>query len=329
MRVARHLVVRCPHTYKWRVKEEVGSNLVSVNARDVIVFSGDYPECALATLCSKDARRYINSVTPTSVVALHIDELVEAFLHVYDELSGRPVVKLVVHGDDDVAKGYLLENVPENVRLAPRCHERVLTVECVDSTYYLGATADEDSHEERKAVVSRAYWKLAEAATRWPGLPLGPGSKVVDVGAAPGGWSQYCLDAGCDLVVAIDPSALLVPENGRLRHVRKRVEDTRDDLRGLDCQFDACVCDANCHPRFAIRSIVQTVVPFLKTNAVLVLTLKQPNGVAREDTLAELVAQLRDIAFVDVKVAWLWANRKKERTLYACRANSAEPTSLS
>ncbi len=65
---------------------------------------------------------------------------------------------------------------------------------------------------ERKAIVSRAYFKIEEIQTK--DKLLKPGMTVVDLGAAPGGWSQYAAKIigeqgqviACDLL-PMDPIA--------------------------------------------------------------------------------------------------------------------------
>ena len=76
------------------------------------------------------------------------------------------------------------------------------------------------------SAASRAFYKLREAVFRFE---LPSFKRVVDVGAAPGGWSQFCLRNGAELVVAVDPAALEV-EDAKLVHVRTRVEDAREAL---------------------------------------------------------------------------------------------------
>lgn len=64
---------------------------------------------------------------------------------------------------------------------------------------------------------SRAAMKLDEAL-RWKGLSPGPGEVCVDLGAAPGGWTERLLALGAR-VIAVDPG-LLRPDLMRARGVK-------------------------------------------------------------------------------------------------------------
>lgn len=364
MTAEEHVVVRCGHAHKWRVRDFVlgGQGCtcsVAVNARDCVVFAareGVGSAIVRQFMADGIARRFVHSVSLTSVVARSEAELMAAVVATYDALANGSVVKLVVHGDErGNLKHELLERIPSRVALAPRDHSHVLAVEAVAKptlAYFVGACAKEDEYirsSDVRPIASRAYWKLAEAARTWQ-LRLGP--RVVDVGASPGGWSQYCLDAGCELVVAVDsadlePSLAAVPVDEEIRppkrglvHVRRRIEDATAMLAAFGCDFDACVCDANCHPRLALRALRASLLPLLRLGAVLVLTLKQPNADNKacdmvklrqaaidksgdddddetQPPCADILADLRALGFAEVQVAWFWANSRKERTLCA------------
>jgi 23S rRNA (uridine2552-2'-O)-methyltransferase len=49
---------------------------------------------------------------------------------------------------------------------------------------------------------SRAAFKLIEIDAKYKFLK--PGAKVVDLGAAPGGWTQVAVERGCSTVIALD-----------------------------------------------------------------------------------------------------------------------------
>ena len=75
--------------------------------------------------------------------------------------------------------------------------------------------------------VSRAYLKLQEGL-RWSQLPLKPGERCAEIGAAPGGASQALLERGMQ-VMGIDPAEIdpRVLEHPNFVHIRKRGSEVR------------------------------------------------------------------------------------------------------
>jgi 23S rRNA C2498 (ribose-2'-O)-methylase RlmM len=70
---------------------------------------------------------------------------------------------------------------------------------------------------------SRSYLKMEEALERMPEQPQ-PGESVVDLGAAPGGWTYSFLKRGCH-VTAVDHGPMKLPPSqpgwGTVRHLRE------------------------------------------------------------------------------------------------------------
>ena len=70
---------------------------------------------------------------------------------------------------------------------------------------------------------SRSYLKMEEALEFMPVQPV-PGEKVIDLGAAPGGWTYSFVKRGCD-VLAVDhgPMKLADPQDGwgKVQHIRE------------------------------------------------------------------------------------------------------------
>jgi len=60
------------------------------------------------------------------------------------------------------------------------------------------------------AAPSRSYLKMEEALEQIPVDPV-PGEKVIDLGAAPGGWTYSFIKRGCD-VIAVDHGPMKLPE---------------------------------------------------------------------------------------------------------------------
>jgi len=70
---------------------------------------------------------------------------------------------------------------------------------------------------------SRSYLKMEEALDRMPVQPVS-GEKVIDLGAAPGGWTYSFIKRGCD-VIAVDHGPMKLPPHqegwGQVRHVQE------------------------------------------------------------------------------------------------------------
>ncbi len=70
---------------------------------------------------------------------------------------------------------------------------------------------------------SRSYMKMEEALDRMPDQPL-PGERVIDLGAAPGGWTYAFLKRGCH-ITAVDHGPMKLPSHqeswGTVKHVRE------------------------------------------------------------------------------------------------------------
>jgi 23S rRNA (cytidine2498-2'-O)-methyltransferase len=92
-----------------------------------------------------------------------------------------------------------------------------------------------------KDAPSRSARKLEEALV-WSGYSPAPGEVCVDLGAAPGGWSQVLVERRCH-VVAIDPGRL-APE------IARRVEHLRMNAFGFapEIPADWVVCDMAYRP---------------------------------------------------------------------------------
>lgn len=182
----------------------------------------------------------------------------------------------------------------------------------------------------RRKVASRAYWKLDEALERFGaedstgaapangrGAPDLTGARALDLGAAPGGWTEALLDRGAAEVVAIDPGALdeAVAARPGVAHVRELFADAR---AGLEGPFDAFVCDACLHEPGAAVDALESFGPSLAPGALVVVAVKLTNpgkSTAHNDRLAEEhVRRLRPL-LDGAEVYHLLASRSRERTV--------------
>ena len=154
---------------------------------------------------------------------------------------------------------------------------------------YLVAQHCERVKEARaeKKPMCRAYFKLEEAADR-ARLPISAEWKCVDVGAAPGGWTQWISDRLAFAteedrkenaherggVWAVDPGNLeLRPFPANVTHVQKKAELAVADGSVPRNDVSLLVCDANGSPEL-VTNILLEAKPALRRGAFLVTTFK-------------------------------------------------------
>jgi hypothetical protein len=206
-----------------------------------------------------------------------------------------------------------------------------------------------EEHRLRQAVMCRAYFKLEEAVSRG-GVPFGSDWRCVDIGASPGGWTQFmssrlaaltgaggggdggdeigAVSTGSGHVWAIDPGLLnfdaaSFPVN--VTHVATKAEDSHGAIsrdaaeRGLPpCDVRMLVCDANMPPA-AVVGLLLGMTPMLAEGAFLVTTFKNFCKGRREweSQIDEAVVKLQEAKYTGVRVFHLFSNCAQEKTLVA------------
>lgn len=126
-------------------------------------------------------------------------------------------------------------------------------------------------------MICRAYFKVEElfethlrdeTAALFAAQP-----KAIDVGAAPGGWTDY-MRTRCAMVYAVDPGELhwTLKNAAGVRHLQMGIERAHTRLRA-DAPFDVLLCDMNLSDQEAI-GMVLPLAEFLRPGAWLVFTLK-------------------------------------------------------
>ena len=192
-------------------------------------------------------------------------------------------------------------------------------VAVVNRAYVCGVVAAPNREQaRRKQVASRAYFKLEEALDLAEVEDLG-GKRALDLGAAPGGWTEVLLDRGAS-VVAVDPGALddAVSARPGVRHIQKKSQAARDDGDLDGERFDAFVCDMCLHEPGDAVAALEACAPHLKPGALVVLAIKltQPaKSTALNDKRAEpYIERLRPL-LENVEAHHLVASRTRERTV--------------
>ena len=170
---------------------------------------------------------------------------------------------------------------------------------------------------------SRAIYKLEEIQQK--DRILKPGHWVLDLGAAPGGWSEYCAGIVGDngRVIALDILDMAVPagvefikgdftENETLDRLTELLGDAQIDLVLSDMAPNLSGMDSIDQPKsiYLAELAFDLARQYLRKNGVFVAKLFQGEG------FEELVASFR-LTFKTVKFRKPDASRARSREIYA------------
>lgn len=123
---------------------------------------------------------------------------------------------------------------------------------------------------KEKTDISRAKFKLLEAIIRF-GLDFPTAGRALDLGAAPGGWTQELLQRGLQ-VLAVDTGEL----DPRLEHAAglQFLQANVKDLRfAPGDQFEVITCDMSWNPLFTVK-LVNGLVGNLRAGGQIIMTVK-------------------------------------------------------
>jgi len=172
---------------------------------------------------------------------------------------------------------------------------------------------------QREGLRSRAAFKLAYLDDRFQLFRRG--ARVLDLGAAPGGWSMIALDriAPTGIVVAVDPRPI-APAEG-LRVVRGRVGDPSLVERLGEASFDVVLSDMSPSISGAYATDHARSVDLVRSALALALRVLAPRGafvakVFAGDMVDELVLEVQP-HFTEVARTKPPASRAPSSELYA------------
>jgi 23S rRNA (cytidine2498-2'-O)-methyltransferase len=155
-----------------------------------------------------------------------------------------------------------------------------------------------------EGLISRAAFKLLEAEKAFR-LPLDAFTHALDLGAAPGGWTNVLLQKGLK-VTAVDPAAMDLSLAGhpRLRHLRKNASD----VTFPPGSFDLLVCDMSWDPHRTCR-LVCGLAGSLAAGGSGIITLKLMHRKPFQ-TIREL-SEAYSASFEIRKIKQLFHNREE------------------
>ena len=156
-------------------------------------------------------------------------------------------------------------------------------------------------------VVSRAYLKFHEGLL-WSGITLGIGDRCLDIGASPGGCSQFLLSQGVK-VLGVDPGEIhpLVLTHSHFTHIRNRIKDTK---RSLFRDVQWITADMNVAPNYTLDVLEEAVAKAAGSVRGLLFSLKLPRW-ELADKLPMLHDRIRKWGFTDVRMKQLVFNRQE------------------
>eukprot|EP00045_Choanoeca_perplexa_P008541 m.79912 g.79912 ORF g.79912 m.79912 type:complete len:399 (-) comp14529_c0_seq9:2058-3254(-) len=183
-----------------------------------------------------------------------------------------------------------------------------------------GGNSNEHMVYNQAPRVCRAAIKLREVFDgRLKPFLLPKDCTAVDVGAAPGGWTDYLADK-CKHVVAVDPGALAqdVLNRPNVTHLASKVQECLSELQARG-PYGLLVCDMNTFHFDAIEAL-KPAINLMVPGARLIFTIKLGSKTAAAAERAETsVTEALSPYFQVDEVVWLFANRRRERTVLATR----------
>ena len=149
-----------------------------------------------------------------------------------------------------------------------------------NESFYMGISSAEDNlscwnggmhrYQRYEGQISRAEFKLLEAVDEFK-IICSEFCQVLDLGAAPGGWSKVMLDKGM-YVTAVDPAEIdkTLSKNSNMVHFRETVQQFI--LHNIN-QYDIILNDMKMDISESCK-IMLSLAPYLKENGLCIMTFK-------------------------------------------------------
>ncbi len=243
-------------------------------------------------------KRYSNRI-------FFLKDKLESIEEIAEKLEGK-VIRVQAYKNEEY---YLDELSRIGIQLSPKEFTHILFI---FKKYYGIFPKEFFLRKEFYKKVSKAYYKVYEAVRRFK-IPLSKDWTVLDLGAAPGGWTQFFSER-VRRVVSVDPAELKVTGKN-IVHIKKKAEESLEEIEQYS-PYDLIACDINDDPRNVSRLLLK-ISEFLKENGFLLMTIKlvYKSRKGAERLIRETVDILRD-CYEIIGVKWLVTNSKNERCLF-------------
>lgn len=168
---------------------------------------------------------------------------------------------------------------------------------------------------------SRAYLKIEEAFAALRLADLAAGTAAIDLGAAPGGWTEFLAQQGFH-ILAVDPADMepAVEAHPHVTHIRSTSQladaAVEEQLKWHGGTAQLLLSDMNQHPK-QVAAAMQPLLRHLRPGGWVIMTLKLPGlGRDRSHWLTKL-PDLLQCSFSSARLLWLCANTDHETTFCA------------
>jgi 23S rRNA U2552 (ribose-2'-O)-methylase RlmE/FtsJ len=218
------------------------------------------------------------------------------------------IIRLVCYPKED--ENILLEEITkQNVNLSPTEFNKVLFVVKLNNVYYYSLKEKKYFYNKENLDdhIARAYYKIKEIIVS-ENLDV-KNKTILDIGAAPGGWCEYLKDKA-KLLIAIDPAELEI-KSENIIYFKNKFEDILDKLNDYD--YEIIICDVNDE----FQKLIKYILKLNYSNKYLIMTLKfsKMSNKKLNEKIEFISNFMKDYAD-SIKIKWLFANTKHERTLF-------------
>lgn len=224
--------------------------------------------------------------------------------------------------DINTALCKLIENT--GASLDVKCPKQIISVMLMAGIGWIGIShVEENLHDWaggarrfkwEEGQISRAEFKLLEAMELFQ-MKLDDGTHVLDLGAAPGGWTRILRRHGV-YVTAVDPAVLdaRLVKDRRITHVRTTAQVYFETQASQNLQFDVLVNDMKMDSAES-ATLMLTGAACLKAGGEALLTLKLPENTNEWLIRIEEAKAILEKAYIICGMKQLFHNRN-EVTVY-------------